>query len=354
MKWLTFVFFTLFISASLNAQDIEVVGSMQQPITLSEQIKSPIFLKTSSKPYKSISLLRIKLSPSAQKTFLSRRETILTSNNESLYRNESGKHVQLGMNHVPVFDQGIHGTCATFATTAAIDAALNQGDYISQLCLLQLGQTLQRFSHYPSGWDGSLGKMILNEIELFGVVNKEHEALGCGGVTLYPLNEAVPRSEMSFEDYHKMSISIDEQVGWSPILDVQDQNWSKPDTLDILNKVKESLDDGDRVTAGFLLLQPRIGTAGATGSHQTMFDTWVVTTDLLRDLILFPEMGGHAMVITGYDDEGIVIDHKGVAHHGLLTLRSSWGEDVGDQGDFYMTYDYFRLTILEAHRIRRF
>lgn len=353
MKWFTFIFFTLFISVGLNAQSIEVVGSMQQPIMPSAQIKSRQLLKAPSKQYKNISLLRIKLSSDAQKTFLNRRKSILTSIDSSP-RSEFGKHVQLGMNRVPVFDQGLHGTCATFAATAAIDAALNRGDYISQLCLLQLGQTLERFSNYPSGWDGSLGKIILNEIEWFGVVNKENEALGCGGVTMYPLNEDVPKSEMSLEEYHKVSISLEEQVGWSSILDVSDLHWNKPDTLDILNQVKASLDEGSRVTAGFLLLQPRIGTAGATGSYQAMYDTWVLTDDLLRDLIFFAEMGGHAMVVTGYDDNATVIDHKGVTHHGLLTLRSSWGEDVGDHGDFYMTYDYFQLAILEAYRIRRF
>lgn len=42
--------------------------------------------------------------------------------------------VELGMNSVPVLDQGSYGTCVTFATTAAMDAVLGLGDYISQQC----------------------------------------------------------------------------------------------------------------------------------------------------------------------------------------------------------------------------
>src|SRR5262245_37425480 len=42
--------------------------------------------------------------------------------------------IDLGMNRVPVLDQGRHGSCVTFAVTAALDAELGKGDYISQLC----------------------------------------------------------------------------------------------------------------------------------------------------------------------------------------------------------------------------
>ncbi len=35
--------------------------------------------------------------------------------------------VELGMNGVPVLNQGMHGTCVTFAVTAAVDAALGKG-----------------------------------------------------------------------------------------------------------------------------------------------------------------------------------------------------------------------------------
>ena len=41
--------------------------------------------------------------------------------NKTLHASTS-KPVQLGMDQVPVLDQGPHGTCATFAATAAVDA----------------------------------------------------------------------------------------------------------------------------------------------------------------------------------------------------------------------------------------
>ena len=54
-----------------------------------------------------------------------------------------GSYKNIGMNNVPVLDQGRHGSCATFAATGALDAALTKPSgelgYISQLCNLDLG-----------------------------------------------------------------------------------------------------------------------------------------------------------------------------------------------------------------------
>jgi C1A family cysteine protease len=60
------------------------------------------------------------------------------------------------------------------------------------------------------------------------------------------------------------------------------------------------------------------------------------------------------MIITGYDNNATAIDTQGRVHKGLLTLRNSWGNKVGDQGDFYMSYDYFKALALEVQRIRSF
>ncbi|MGF2339111.1 C1 family peptidase, partial [Acinetobacter baumannii] len=65
-----------------------------------------------------------------------------------------------------------------------------------------------------------------------------------------------------------------------------------------------------------------------------------------------PFFGGHEMIITGYDDNAIAVDDNGREHKGLFTLRNSWGEQFGDKGNFYMSYDYFKVLTIEAQRIR--
>jgi len=34
-------------------------------------------------------------------------------------------------------------------------------------------------------------------------------------------------------------------------------------------------------------------------------------------------------------------------------LRNSWSDQVGDQGDFYMSYTYFKAFLMEAQHIRQ-
>src|SRR4029077_16988364 len=82
-------------------------------------------------------------------------------------------NVNLGMNNVPVLDQGMHGTCVTFATMAALDAVYGKENYISQLCNLSLGSYLEKISagSYPSGWNGSLNKIVLEQIKTYGIIS---------------------------------------------------------------------------------------------------------------------------------------------------------------------------------------
>ena len=92
------------------------------------------------------------------------------------------------MNGVPVLNQGRHGSCVTFAVTAAMDAVIGHGDYISQLCSLELGKSLEYNGYLPSGWDGSLGPIVLNQFSRFGVVSKNDQASkSCADVKEYPL-----------------------------------------------------------------------------------------------------------------------------------------------------------------------
>jgi C1A family cysteine protease len=49
-----------------------------------------------------------------------------------------------------------------------------------------------------------------------------------------------------------------------------------------------------------------------------------------------PNIGGHEMLIFGYDDTKNVLGHVGAFH-----VRNSWGEGWGEQGNCWIPYDYF-------------
>ncbi|WBV63527.1 hypothetical protein PGH43_01250 [Legionella pneumophila 130b] len=132
-------FLTLALSGNLFAQDIKVVG------TLNQTLKAPQNKTLNTKPaIQQIKLLKMQLSNSAIKALARKTDITLKKPNTITTSTALPSKVELGMNNVPVLNQGSFGTCVTFATTAAIDAALNKGDYISQLCQLQLGLYLEK------------------------------------------------------------------------------------------------------------------------------------------------------------------------------------------------------------------
>ncbi len=241
-----------------------------------------------------------------------------------------------------------------FANTAAIDAALNRGDYISQLCQLELGQYLEQLGYNPSGWDGSIGPVVLSQMQAFGVVSKktQHE-YGCGGLTDYPTHNERPETNISLTDYHQISEPLlEDALAWSPLLDIYQVFLDQANPEQTLLSVKQALKNGDRLTIGVLLFGPQYGVAGAVAKHHTQNDTWVLAPEMLEMLFGWSVFGGHAMIITGYDDDAIAIDQDNHEHRGLLTLRNSWGKHVGHHGDFYMSYDYFKTLAFEVQRIR--
>ncbi|MDI1352933.1 MAG: C1 family peptidase [bacterium] len=342
--------FTLALSTSLCAQDIKVVGTLERPLHNS-QFKS----SKATHAQRQIKLLKVELNQPANDIINRRTDLVLNKSTPvitSTFTPNLPRKIDLGMNDVPVLDQGNYGSCVTFATTTALNAAMNQGDYISQLCQLQLGNYLETNGYIPSGWNGSLGRTVLSQIDTFGIINKEKQKImGCGGLTQYPSqNEAIPTTSISVEQFKQLSENLNEKTGWSPILDLFTAI-ERVDTNKTISDIKIALNENDRVTVGVLLLDFDLGLMGAVGTHNAKLDTWVLTPEIARDIYLRPTFGGHEMVITGYDDDATAVDDQGRVHKGLFSLRNSWGDKVGNKGDFYMSYDYFKVLVIEAQRI---
>ncbi len=87
---------------------------------------------------------------------------------------------------------------------------------------------------------------------------------------------------------------------------------------------------------------------GALGKYSANFDSWVLTPEIVEHIAIKKELPGHEMIITGYDNDAVAIDAHGREHRGLFTLRNSWGSRAGDNGNFYMSYDYFKALAIEA------
>ena len=344
------IFGILLFSAADAAEDVKIVGHIDYVIkSLNPQKKEDLPIG------RTLSLLSIQLSETALRMINDRTVKAFTDSTIHLRKVDGGSvRVQLGMNHVPVLNQGSHGTCAMFANTAAIDAVLNKGDYISQLCALELGRYLKNNTYTSSGWHGSWGRIILNQMAVFGLVNKAHERVnGCAGLTEYPLEGPDPLEELSLSDYHQMSEPIPQHlINWTSILDPYRIVFNQPGMNKIVDDVKRALNEGDRMTFGILLIDFNQGTVGAVGTYHTHHDSWVLTSEIASHVYEQTKFAAHAMIITGYDDNAIAMDDQGRQYQGLFTLRNSWGSTMGDSGDFYMTYDYFKAFTLEVERLR--
>jgi hypothetical protein len=264
--------------------------------------------------------------------------------------------VELGMNQVPVFDQGIHGTCATFSVISAVDALKGEGDYYSQLCLLNLGKTLAKYGFNDSGWDGTLPTLVLGRAIEFGLVPKQIQYLkGCGGGFSYPTNKFDESGSISLEDYHLISEDLNHTTYLSSkVILTANQKFSKKfNPNKALNKTREALNRGHRVLVS--IIAPFDSIMGIHGKHHVSYDTWVFSDNLsqllMNNMQWLDSFYWHAMLITGYDDEAKSIDINGKEHTGLFKLRNSWGKQAGDAGDYYLSYDFFENLVVRLTEV---
>ncbi|CEG57928.1 C1 family peptidase [Legionella fallonii] len=301
-------------------------------------------------------LPKYELSPSA-KSYLHEQLKQYPKNSVSnaSFSSELPPKIKLGMQLTPVLDQGYHGSCVTFAVTAALDAALGAGDYISQLCNLELGSYLAIHDKIQaSGWNGSLAPWVLQQISDYGIISQNYQKLnGCAGVRQYPLdNQTDEGTPMSDTEFMAHSIPLSNLINWEPLLSDEDSFSAQADMDQIIRQIKEELAKGNRLTVG-ILLDIKNGDAGAVGTNRAYNDTWMLTPEILQDAMNSDIIiAGHELVITGYDDNIEVTDEEGNVNRGVFTLRNSWSRFAGDQGDYYVTYDYIKFLTIEVNAIR--
>lgn len=326
-------------------------------LTLNGEVEVHLTPKTLKGPAqtRTFKLPRYKLSADA-KSYLREQLAQYPKNtiSNSSFASELPRKVNVGMQMTPVLDQGAHGSCVTFAVTAAMDAILGAGDYISQLCNLELGSTLAINDKVAaSGWNGSYGNWVLEQISQYGIISQNYQKLnGCAGVRDYPLDDEMNEGKlMSESEFLEHSIPISNVVGWEPLLQ-EDQAFSPQANMpNVVQQIKEELAKGNRMTVG-MILDVDLGGAGAVGTNRAFNDTWMLTPQIVWDAMQGTLYAGHELVITGYDDDQEVMDENGHSNRGVFTLRNSWSKLMGDHGNYYVTYDYMQFLATEVYAIR--
>lgn len=339
----------LAFSASIAcASKIELNGQVDVKIPVTDQSGVHKTLHFKLPKFKLSSDVRSKIKTKLQQYPAGIRHEIIPK-----FAEELPPKIDLGMEGTPVLDQGAHGSCVTFATTAAVNATLGTGDYVSQLCSLELGASLAINDEIPySGWNGSFGDMVLQQLMDYGVVSKNHQKYhGCAGVNEYPIdNEEDEGHPMDKSDYTKVSVPIHNVVQWDNLMsdfDIKSRDFPRVDPAWL---AKQALAKGQRVSIG-TFLDVNYGLAGAVGTYKARNDTWMLTPEIVMDAVNGEIYAGHELVVTGYDDNAVVMDENGYVNQGLFKVRNSWSKYVGDKGDFYITYDHFNIFVLEMSAI---
>ncbi|KTD64605.1 C1 family peptidase [Legionella shakespearei] len=346
-KW-TAVSGALILSAQLYAGAVEIIGNIPIVIEYDDEDYSPI-----KKEQHKVIVQQLRLSPAAKKVLAKRVEDSALLESDLFHDTKVEPYVNLGMNGTPALDQGVHGSCVTFATTAALDAIIGKGDYISQLCSLSLGSYLYRHKMTDnSGWDGTFGPDVLKQYQHYGLVTKKYQYdEGCAGVKRYPTNtEGKTGKLMSINEYTANSFPLEHYATWEHLVELEQSFSKNHNPAALLRAVRKHLREGNRIVFGALIDVDQ-KYAGALGSYQKAHDSWILTKEITNRIKRGDLSGGHQMLIIGYDDQAVVVDAQGKVHKGLLIIRNSWGPRAGHSGNFYMSYNYFKTLCDEAQVI---
>lgn len=218
--------------------------------------------------------------------------------------------VDLGMYQVPVLNQENYGVSTIYSTTAALDALLGKGDFIDQDCTTSLVKFLHSYDFSDIN--------IINSLKEYGVVRKD------------PANKC-PQNLVSLEQYTSL---VDHTVDVS--------NVHLLEFKANLDNVRQSLDRKNRVLMEFgLMANPDpVSVQGfdfVKNKKTYVGGLWACKQPGNAKNYCRPSNAGHAVVVIGYDDT-----------QKLLKVRNSWGNEVGENGDFYMSYEFFEKMAIST------
>ncbi len=279
---------------------------------------------------KTIQLMTITTSESFKEKNRTAIQEMATNGGELDYRNgitpftNSATSVDLGMGNVPVLDQGAHGTCVTFAATAALNAKIKQGDYIDQQCSLALNKFLGH-----NYWNGAYTAVqILEPLKKYGIIPKNQ----CFGKKYADTSQKINPIQYMI----KSDKSYAGQITY---------HYTEKASADV---VKATLKAGYRVAIGTALADTSdpisvngfdVKIKGTSGSYDG--GLWACKQPGNSTNYCADQNAGHEVVIIGYDDE-----------QQLFKIRNSWGTYAGEKGNYYMSYDFFNAMVMDHTELK--
>ncbi len=284
----------------------------------------------------------------------------------------------------PVLEQRDTNTGTTMAVLGAISVLADQeANFFYTVCSLNLGEYLagderyKEYPHvvdavrdaglatYPSGWNGSQTSLVLAQASAFGLVDSDYYSHHCGDGNFE--DPDAKRTEVSADTFKMYATRIMRNLNGELLCSNYDadkpncqytgsgKSWKKPDSLvDTLKSIIEA----QKLAVISTIVYEDLDNMGLSQSFYPFSeepDVDVPNVWSLGDDVEACRRNGqysgkpcrlatHEMIAFGY------IDHPSDPDQGLFVLRNSWGQDLGDNGNFYMTYGYAEqlLTTIAA------
>lgn len=269
---------------------------------------------------KIIQMLKINITEAMQQKINDAYYTMLFTGGEQNYSkgivrfNQSQGAVDLGMANVPVLDQGSYGTCVTFSSTAALDTKFRIGDYIDQQCSLALDFALGN-NYWHGAWTAN---DVIIPLKKYGLIAKNY---------CFNMKYPNPNQKVDLNEYQKISFK-----GYTDKITTTN---TKPN----ITAIKQALNSGYRVLIGFLYNSDFSSTMinkDGSQAQQNRGGLWACYQPNDTRNRCSRTNAGHEVIIIGYDD-----------NQQLLKIRNSWSSEAGDNGDYYMTYNFFNAMAMD-------
>ena len=238
-------------------------------------------------------------------------------------------------NNLAIRNQMATDSCWTFAGLSSLETNLALSNYKRGVNLSKVYDFSERHLEY------STSRYFLNDVENPLGYNR---SVGDGGTILmvnsYLVNGygAVPESEMPFENNENI-IDFSEIQGKTVSSQVYDtvpfpnyNEQSEPYRTDIINQIKDHVQNYGSVYAGL------------HGNSSSIADFACFNNDTAAKYCNNSEEHkvDHAVSIIGWDDNYSVdnfAENARPSSNGAWIVRNSWGEDYGDNGIIYVSYE---------------
>lgn len=216
----------------------------------------------------------------------------------------------------PIEDQGNIGSCTANAGVGLYEYMENKANkkHIDGSRLFLYKATRLLMGQEGIGDTGAYIRSTLGAIRLFGIPNEE----------FWPYTD----------DPVKFDIMPDPWI-WSFAQNFQSIKYFRldfsPDGNENIQRMKDYIAKGFALNFGFTVFSSHTDAQNNGG---------IIPYPSHRENII----GGHAMLIVGYDDKKTSTNVRdGTTREGCFLIRNSWGESWGDNGYGWLPYEYFKI-----------